>query len=204
MCQQTTNPAHSQPINVIAPASHGCGCGGHGHAAPSKPEVGRRVPANHEMEMPEVPFPSSRVLEMVGANGLRRLVRQHHALLRQSEIGHLFAADDAAFATLIERIGDYIVEACGGPSAFTEAHGNTCMRTRHFPFSIDERGREIWLEKLFQAMGDTNFPDELRAEYWAWMEPFTVRMINRRTTKAQPIHLPYAEAVVRFCSPVSA
>lgn len=190
MCQS------SPPIAQENPPAHVCGCGGHGASA--TPEVGRRVPANHDMEMPEVPFPSPRILAVAGADGLRRLVRHHHGLLRQSPIGHLFVADDGEFATLVERIADYVVETCGGPTLFTPAHGNICMRTRHFPFSITERGREIWLEKLFQAMEESDFPAELREEYWAWMEPFTVRMINRRTSKAQPVHLPYALARARF------
>ncbi|RIX42594.1 MAG: globin [Rhodocyclales bacterium GT-UBC] len=166
--------------------------------------VGRRVAAHPEMEMPEVPFPSARVLEIAGADGLRRLVRHHHGLLRHSPIGHLFAADEAEFTALVERIADYVVEVCGGPALFTPLHGNTCLRTRHFPFTIDERGREIWLEKLLQAIDETGFPPELHEEYWAWMEPFTIRMINRRTTKAQPIRLPYALARQRFATPVQA
>ena len=190
MCQSAT------PVVPQNPPAHVCGCGGHAHN--STPEVGRRVPASHEMEMPEVPFPSPRVLAVAGAERLRELVRHHHGLLRQSAIGHLFAADDGEFAALVERIADYVVEICGGPALFSPANGNTCMRTRHFPFSIDERGREIWLEKLYQAIVETGFPEELREEYWAWMEPFTVRMINRRTTKAQPVHLPYALARTRY------
>lgn len=190
MCQSAI------PVVPENPPAHICGCGG--HRASATPEVGRRVPASHEMDMPEVPFPSARVLAVAGAERLRELVRHHHGLLRQSPIGHLFAADDAEFAALVERIADYVVEICGGPALFTPLNGNTCMRTRHFPFSIDERGREIWLEKLYQAIEETGFPEELREEYWAWMEPFTVRMINRRTTKAQPVHLPYALARARF------
>lgn len=199
MCQN----AATAPTQPHPPAATGCGCGNHA-AAGAPPAVGRRVAAHPEMEMPEVPFPSARVLETAGADGLRRLVRHHHGLLRQSPIGHLFAADEAEFAALVERIADYVVEVCGGPALFTPLHGNTCMRTRHFPFSIDERGREIWLEKLLQAIDETAFPAELHEEYWAWMEPFTIRMINRRTTKAQPIRLPYALARQRFAPPAQA
>jgi hemoglobin len=199
MCQNAT------PTVVVNPtAQHGCGCGGHGHAATANPPAaGRVVAAHHELEMPEVRFPSARVLTVAGSAGLRRLVSHHHALLQQSVIGHLFAADDAAFAALVERIADYIVEVCGGPALFTPAHGNTCMRTRHFPFTIDEAGREIWLEKLLRAMEETEFPEELHEEYWTWMEAFTIRMINRRTTKTQPVRLPYALARQRFAPAIA-
>jgi hemoglobin len=50
---------------------------------------------------------------------------------------------------------------CAYPAAFTPAHGNTCMRTRHFLISIDEAVRVTWLEKLIQAMDETGFPQEL-------------------------------------------
>lgn len=195
MCQALPE----SPPSVVTPEAPSCGCGGHGHSTSpvTKVEVGRKVPAGHELDLPEVPFPSARVLELAGEEGLRRLVRHHHALLRSSEIGHLFSADNAAFAALVERIADYVVEVCGGPVRFTPAHGNICMRTRHFPFTIDERGREIWLDKLYQAMEESGFPNTLHQEYWNWMEPFTIRMINRRTTKSQPARLPYATARLR-------
>jgi hemoglobin len=202
MCQQTTTPLATLPVTPVAPEAggHACACGGHGHAASARPEVGRRVAPSHDLDMPEVPFPMPRVLATVGADALRNLVHRHHTLLRQSEIGHLFEADDATFATLVERIADYVVESCGGPTAYTEAHGHACMRTRHFPFTIDERGREVWLEKLVQAITETDFPEAAREEYWAWLEAMSIRMINRRTTKAQPARLPYAEALARFTS----
>lgn len=201
MCQSQTPTlvTPTTPAGVPATAaavSQGCGCGGHATQAPAT--VGRVVAASHELDFPEVPFPSARVLAAAGAEGLRRLVRRHHALLRQSAIGPLFAADDTVFATLVERIGDYVVEACGGPTLFSQAHGQTCMRTRHFPFNIDENGRTVWLQNLFQAMEETGFPEALREEYWFWMEAFTIRMINRRTTKAQPERIPFALARSRY------
>lgn len=146
---------------------------------------------------PEVPFPSLRVIEALGEHGLRQLVAQHHALLRQSAIGHLFAQDAAQFAQLVERVADFVVEACGGAAQYTPAHGHTCMRTRHFPFTIDEAAREVWLTLLWQALADCAAPAAVREEYWAWMEPFSLRMINRRTTKAQPARWAYAEMAAR-------
>lgn len=140
-------------------------------------------------------FPNS--VTAPGEADLRRVVKAHHTLLKQSEIGHLFVQDEAAFAKLVSLIADFVVETCGGPQLFTEARGGGCMRTRHFPFTIDERGREVWLEKLLQAMGDVDFPQELREEYWNWLEAISIRMINRRTTKAQPERISWAQAARR-------
>ncbi len=179
MCQSATP--------TTPPAAHACSCQQAG------PHPGKRVPATPEMILPEVPFPSLRVLELAGETGLRRLVAQHHALLRRSAIGGLFAQDLDVFAQLVARVADFVVEACGGGAAYTPAHGNTCMRTRHFPFTIDESAREVWLTLLWQAMQDTDFPPAAREEYWNWMEPFSLRMVNRRTTKAQPARWAFAD-----------
>ena len=73
MCQSATP--------TTPPAAHACSCQQAG------PHPGKRVPATPEMILPEVPFPSLRVLELAGEAGLRRLVAQHHALLRRSAIG---------------------------------------------------------------------------------------------------------------------
>lgn len=158
------------------------------HAAADNPRV---VAAGHDVDYPEVPFPSRRVLTVAGEAGLRALVQRHHQLLKDSEIGPLFAADEAQFARLVAHIADYVVEICGGPALFTPVRGAMCMRTRHFPFLIDERARTVWLEQLWQAMQDTGFPDEVCEEYWNWLEPFSLRLINRRTTKEQPARYPY-------------
>lgn len=200
MCQSATLP-NATPSETASPTPHTCGCSGHGHTGPAMPAPGenvRWVDAATDMELPAVPFPSRRILEIAGEATLRRVVRQHHRLLRASEIGHLFAPDEATFNTLVERIADYVVEACGGAEAFSQAHGKQCMRTRHFPFSIDESARETWLACLWQALYDTGFPLTVWEEYWQWMEAFSVRMINRRTTKAQPVRISYAEAKTRF------
>jgi hemoglobin len=34
----------------------------------------------------------------------------------------------------------------------------------------------------------------MRDMYWTWLEAMSIRMINRRRTKAQPLRFSYAEA----------
>jgi len=205
MCQQTANfvPLDSLKVTPVNTA-HTCACSSHGNASQPRPEVGRLIPEAHELDFPEVPFPSASVLSIAGEAGLRSVVFRHHELLRASEIGHLFASNDAVFAKVIGHVADYVIEACGGPQKFTELRGSGCMRTRHFPFTIDERGREVWLENLYRAIGETALPVEIREEYWNWMEPFSIRMINRRTTKAQPLRVSWTQAVERFVTAMPA
>jgi hemoglobin len=161
-------------------------------------EVGRVVDAATELILPAVSFPSRRVLDIAGEERLRQVVRRHHALLMAGPIAELFPKDPWVFAKLADKVADFVVESCGGASAYSEQNGGICMRTRHFPFSIDERARETWLAALFQAMEDMDFPVEVREEYWNWLEAFSVRMINRRTMKVQPVRIPYVLAQLRF------
>lgn len=184
MCQ-------SNPDTAFVSIPHRSDCEGHGTCATTSTHVGRVVDASHDLDFPEVPFPSRRILDVVGEAWLRELVRRHHDLLRVSEIGDLLSSDDADFAAAVERIADFVVESCGGPAAYTLKRGKGCMRTRHFPFGIDERGRDIWLSCLWQALEESGFPAAVREEYWNWMEPFSIRMINRRTQRSQPSRYPF-------------
>lgn len=171
---------------------HSCGCGGHAVS------VGRTVDAATELLLPAVQFPSRGLLETVGEARLRKVVVRHHELLAAGPVAGMFPADPGVFAGLVAKVADFFVETCGGPANYTPVHGNTCMRTRHFPFTIDEGTCEVWLDALWCAMDEVDFPVEAREEYWNWLEAFSVRMINRRTMKAQPVRIPYADALLRF------
>jgi hemoglobin len=184
--------------NTLAGSGSGennrCSCGG------DAGRIGKVVETATELILPAVRFPSPRLLEQAGEAKLREAVTRHHILMAEGPLRSLFPDDPAEFVGLVDKVVAFVVEACGGAGAYSAQHGNTCMRTRHFPFTIDEAARETWLEALFQAMTDVAFPVEAREEYWTWLEAFSVRMINRRTMKAQPVRIPYAVARLRFGS----
>ena len=158
----------------------------------------RWVAERTDAPFPAVPFPSRRVHVVAGEAAIRALVAAHHDRLRRSSIAHLYPRDPMRFAQAVEKAADFTVEACGGPARYTPRHGPGCMRTRHFPFTIDERARETWLEQLWHAFDEAAFPHEVRREYWEWQEAMSVRMINRRTTKAAPRRFPWHEAAGVF------
>lgn len=105
----------------------------------------------------------------------------------------LFPADRQRFLAAVRRAADYAVQTCGGPHYFTSTRGKPCMRKRHYPFTIDESAREIWLRHLWLAFDDVGFPVQIRQEYWEWVEPFSIRMINRRTQRAPPQRYPFVD-----------
>ena len=138
--------------------------------------------AKIDLLYPEVPFPSNALYKSWGEVNIRNMVRYHHALLRKSTIGSLFPADDDVFAAVTERTADFFLEALGGEKHYTPLHGHPALRMRHFHISIDEKGRELWLMMYKKTINDLKMPGEHIEEFWNWIEPLSIRMINRRTT----------------------
>jgi len=149
---------------------------------------------------PEVPFPTDALYKGWGEANIRAMVRYHHALLRKSVIGSLFPADDAAFAFATEKTADFFVEALGGEKAYTPIHGHPALRMRHFHITIDEKGREIWLMMYKKTINDLKMPPEYIEEFWNWIEPLSIRMINRRTTVADIERHPYGSIWMKSVS----
>ena len=191
MCQNS-KPAAELTHAPVESVAHSCACSKNGTPRPMEVnEEVRWVDASMDMEFPAVPFPSKKIFAATGEELLRQLVRAHHSRLYKSSIAELFNHDPQHFEALVKTIGDYVVEASGGPSYFTGSRGNVCMRTLHFPFTIDEKARRIWLTELRAALDEVQFPESVMEEYWNWMEAFSMRMINRRTTRSQPMRYPF-------------
>jgi hemoglobin len=141
---------------------------------------------------PEVPFPTNTLYKTWGEENIRNMVRYHHGLLRKSVIGNLFPADDEMFAFATEKTADFFIEALGGEKGYTTVHGHPALRMRHFHITVDEKGREIWLMMYKKTINDLGMPVGCIEEFWNWIEPLSIRMINRRTTIAPIERHPYA------------
>ena len=135
---------------------------------------------------PPVVFPSNKILKTFGEEAIRNMVFHHHSMLKKSSIGDMFPADEKEFLEGTQKTADFFVEALGGGDIFSSKHGHPALRGRHFRFTIDEKGREIWLMMYKKTLRDIEFPKELLEEFWNWIEPLSIRMINRRTTAVPP------------------
>jgi hemoglobin len=149
-------------------------------------EEPRTADAKMDFVYPPVVFPSNKILKAVGVEKIKAMVLHHHSLLRKSSVGDLFPKDDAMFLAGTEKTAEFFIEALGGGDIFTSKHGHPALRGRHFQFTIDEKGREIWLTMYKKTLKDIDFPKEYIEEFWNWIEPLSIRMINRRTTTVPP------------------
>ncbi len=167
-----------------------------------KPRFGgesiRVVEAMVDFIYPAVPFPSNKIFKALGESAVRMMVWHHHRLLQKTIIGNLFPQDEERFKIAIDKAADFFVEALGGEQMFTSKHGEPHLRMRHFPFDIDENAREIWISMYKKTLKDIDFPKELLEEFWNWIEPLSIRMINRRTTMEAPKRHYWSEVKVEF------
>lgn len=163
-------------------------------------ESGSICEARIDFVFPEVKFPSKKVYLAAGEELLRKLVEVHHENLMKSKIHYLFPTSHEKLRSLIERSADFVVEMCGGPPYYTLTRGEPKMRARHFSVTIDEKAREIWLACYKHALKDVHFPLSVLEEFWQWIESFSIRMINRRTTLEPPRRVPYSEIQDFFVS----
>ena len=130
---------------------------------------------------PPVPFPSNKIYKALGEMKIREMVTHHHELLLKTKVGKLFPAHPEALKMVIDKSADFFVEALGGGDIFTSVHGEPHLRMRHFKIPIDENDREIWLAMYKKTLKEIAFPQEHLEEFWNWIEPLSIRMINRRT-----------------------
>ena len=145
-------------------------------------ELPRVADERIDFVFPAVVFPSNRLYLSWGEDNIRKMVRYHHLLLRSSSIGNMFSKDDAKFDFATLKTADFFVEALGGGNVYSSIQGHPALRMRHFQITIDEKAREIWLRMYKKTIDDFSMPREFIEEFWNWIEPLSIRMINRRTT----------------------
>lgn len=141
----------------------------------------RHVESMIDIIFPSVAFPSNRIFKTMGDSAIRNMVWHHHELLLKTKVGKLFPANEEAFKMVVDKTADFFVQALGGGDVFTTLHGEPKLRLRHFKIPIDESDREIWLTMYKKTLKEIDFPKEHLEEFWNWIEPLSIRMINRRT-----------------------
>lgn len=138
-------------------------------------------------ERPQVTLPNPDFYNLLGEEGIRKLVADHYEFMRKSAIANLFPKDDAAFETVIKHSADFFVQICGGPQYFNQNRGKPMLITRHAPFKITYKARLVWLECYREALLKLTIPKEPIISFWNYINVFSIWMVN---TEDPPIVLP--------------
>jgi hemoglobin len=129
-------------------------------------------------ERPQVTRPDREILNLLGEEGIRKLVDDHYSMLRESKINHLFPQDDEQFEAAKLRSSDFFIQILGGPQYFNQNRGEPMLVRRHRPFQITLEGRKIWLECYQKLLPELGLPENLVISYWNYLNVFSTWMVN--------------------------
>jgi len=101
----------------------------------------------------------TRVYELIGNDGFRRLVALFYSRVRGDDIlSPMYSAQD--FAGAEERLRDFLVGRFGGPMRYVETRGHPRLRMRHGRFRIDQAARDRWVSLMEAALAEAGLPPD--------------------------------------------
>lgn len=96
-----------------------------------------------------------------GETTIRAIVETFYPkVLAHPELAPIFPKD---MDVLIEKQFQFLTQFFGGPSLYTEKHGNPMMRARHAPFPITKERADAWLACMESTLEEVVPSKEVRA-----------------------------------------
>lgn len=132
----------------------------------------------HPSDRPEASPPEKIMFELLGEEGIRKMVSDHYDLLVQSEIKHLFPPAGPGLELAKERSADFFVQRLGGPDYFNKKRGQPRLAQRHSFFSVTPEGRVEWLRCYRPVVEKLSIPDEVKEVFWTYLHDFSNWMVN--------------------------
>lgn len=118
------------------------------------------------------------IYEIIGEEGFERLVAAFYRQVPDDDIlGPMYPPDDMEGAE--ERLRDFLVGRFGGPQRYMQKRGHPRLRMRHFPFAIDARARDRWIELMERALDEVAFPPEVDRAMRDFFGAVATMLINR-------------------------
>ena len=128
---------------------------------------------------PQITMPSPEIYRKIGEEGVRKLIHDHYALLRKSDIKHLFPQNDKAFEQAEKNSADFFVQMLGGPQHYFKNRGRPMMAKRHAAFKIQPKSRMVWLKCYQEILPKLDLPEELVLSFWKYLNFFSLWMVNK-------------------------
>jgi hemoglobin len=118
------------------------------------------------------------VYSLIGDDGFHRLVAAFYRRVPDDDILRPMYPQ-ADFAGAEERLRDFLIQRFGGPSHYSDKRGHPRLRMRHAPFTIDQRGRDRWIELMESALAEANLPEQAIPALRKFFHEAATFMINR-------------------------
>ncbi len=127
---------------------------------------------------PDVTLPTTQMFEILGEDGMRKMISDFYDLLAQSTVSHLFPQNPIALEKAKEHSADFFIQICGGPMYFNKHRGRPMLNRRHLPFKITPEAREVWLGCYREVLQKMDLPDEVLLSFWNYLDVFSKWMVN--------------------------
>jgi hemoglobin len=127
---------------------------------------------------PGVTLPSKQMFDLLGEEGMRKMISDFYDLLVESEIKELFPKNPIALEKAKEHSADFFIQICGGPAYFNKHRGQPKLNQRHLPFKITAEGRVVWLNCYKAVLQKQNLPDAVLQSFWNYLDVFSKWMVN--------------------------
>jgi hemoglobin len=135
--------------------------------------------------LPEVQLPDKEFLNVLGEEGIRKLISNHYNLLRKSKINHLFPIDDKGFEQAKLNSSDFFIQIMGGPRYFDQNRGKPMLAVRHAAFKISPEARFTWLECYCEVLKNLEVEEKVLSSFWNYLNVLSMRMVNSEDDKPE-------------------
>lgn len=127
---------------------------------------------------PEIKAPDSRILGLLGEDGIRKLIAEHYDRLIESPIKGMFPPKGMGLELAKKHSADFFIQRFGGPDYFNKTRGKPMLATRHSHFKITPNGRVEWLKIYKDLLPKLNLPEDVLSNYWVYLHDFSNWMVN--------------------------
>ena len=134
---------------------------------------------------PRIPGPSKEIYGLMGEANIFLMLDDFYKELVKSSIKEMFPRTEKMRQLAAYKSGAFFVGLMGGPPLYHTQFGPPRLRSRHFPFVIDEAGRLEWLacfdRILDQAVEKYEFPEQHLAGFQTFIHGFSTWMVNAKS-----------------------
>lgn len=142
-------------------------------------------------------MPDPAFYEALGYEGMKDLMYRFYDEIYESAIANFFPQDEEEFNKVKEKNARFFIQLCGGPKVHTESEGQDLTEyiiRLHDEFSIYEKSRYEWLGCMETALRETDIPQELKDNFWEYLEAFSKLTVNSFTDGSH-YYAAYTQAV---------
>jgi len=126
--------------------------------------------------------PAKEFYEALGYDGMKDLMDRFYDKVFESEIATFFPQDEEEFEEVKAKNTLFFIQLCGGPKIYDEGIEekglNEHMIKIHEDFSVYEKSRLEWLGCMKETLEETNIPQELKDNFWEYVEKFSKLTVN--------------------------